>query len=466
MKYCYLAIDIGASSGRFIVGHLEGGKLLLHEIYRFDNGPIYKAEKMCWDLQHIFDEIIKGLIECGKSGWIPVSVGIDTWGLDFVLLDEKDRVIGDVVNHRDKRTAGIYEEIYRRIEKRELYQRTGVQMAEFNTSCQLAALQRDEPQILEKAQTLLMIPDYLHFLLTGEKVQEYSNASTTQLTNPDTCDWDKELIERLGFPERIFLPVQMSGKTVGCLKPEIAEQTGFSCTVVLPPTHDTASAFMTAFGFADNTLYISSGTWSLVGALREQPLIVEEAVEKGFTNEGGYGSSILYLKNSMGLWLIQQFRKELPLPLSFAKLCDMAEAESIETRIDCKDSCFLAPESISGAIDEYCERTQQRKPESIAQYAAVIYHSLALSYRDILLEIEEITKKTYDEIHVFGGGSKAGYLNRLTSCYTGKRVIAGPAEASAIGNLMAQMIAAGEFAGLPGAKECVKNSFDIEVYEP
>ncbi len=466
MKSYYLAIDIGASGGRFIAGHKEKGRLLLQEMYRFYNGPVYKEGEMCWDMERIFREIKRGLKGCREAGIIPKSMGIDTWGLDFVLLDEKDRIIGNAVSHRDKRTKGIYEEMKGLITREELYRRTGVQMAEFNTSCQLLALDRSKPEMLKNARTFLMIPDYLNYLLTGVKLQEYTNASITQLCDPRTREWDKELLKRLGLPEKIFLKPQMPGKRVGSLCKEVEEEVGFSCPVRLPPTHDTASAFMAALPLDGNTAYISSGTWSLMGLELETPCLSRWAGERGFTNEAGFGGSILYLKNSMGLWLIQQLKKEGASALSFEELCGLAEEETTETRINCNDNSFLAPASICRAIDEYCEKTGQKKPESIPGYAAVIYHSLAMSYAEILRELETITGRSYENIHIFGGGSKAGYLNQLTASYTGKTVFAGPAEATAIGNLITQMIEEKEFADLEEARECIKRSFDRREYRP
>ena len=463
-KY-YLAIDIGASSGRHILGSVEDGRIVLEEVYRFWNGMDDKNGTLVWDTDRLFREIIAGMKKCKEIGKIPDSVGIDTWGVDFVLLDEKDERIGDAVGYRDSRTEGADKLLYKTIPERELYERTGIQKAIFNTIYQLMAIKRDRPEELEKAATLLMMPDYLHFLLSGKKVQEYTNASTGQLLDPQKRDWDFELIDRLGFPRRIFQKILLPGEDIGGLIPEVQEAVGYDCRVVLPPTHDTASAVMAVPSNEKDTCYISSGTWSLMGVEMDEPLCTEEGYRHNFTNEGGYAGRITYLANIMGLWMIQSVRKELAPEQGFGEICEAASKETIDSIVDCQDDSFLAPKSMAEAVKDFCRKSGQTVPETLPQLASVIYNSLANCYADKLKGIEEITGKKYGRIHIIGGGSNARYLNELTAKYTGADVYAGPGEATAIGNLMTQMIKSGDFNDLAEAREAVLKSFDIEVFK-
>lgn len=475
MEKYYLAIDIGASSGRHILGTVREGKVILQEIYRFDNGMKRKDGHLCWDVESLFAEIKEGMKQCKKLGKLPVSMGIDTWAVDFVLMDKDNRVLGDAVGYRDDRTKGMDHKVYETISLKDLYGRTGIQKQIFNTIYQLAAVKEKNPEYLEKADSFLMIPDYFHYLLTGVKKQEYTNATTTQLVNPETGTWDYELIRLLGLPERLFGELSMPGTTAGELTEEIREEVGFSCRVVLPATHDTGSAVMAVpvvpdgEDFMDDILYISSGTWSLMGTELHKADCSMESMEANFTNEGGYDHRFRYLKNIMGLWMIQSVKKELAKAgqnYSFAELCQMASEEHIASIVDCNDSVFLAPESMTRAVQDFCRKSGQEVPETAGRIAAVIYNSLAACYGNTVKELEAITGKTYPSIHVVGGGSNAEYLNRLTADSTGRTVYAGPGEATAIGNLLAQMLAAGEFDGLKPAREAVYRSFAIKEYKP
>lgn len=465
MANYYLAVDIGASGGRHILGSVEGGKIVLEEIYRFENGMVKKDGHRCWDTKRLFREIKAGIRKCKEAGKIPVSMGIDTWAVDYVLLDENDEVLGNTYGYRDHRMNGMDEEVYRIIPEKELYARTGIQKQIFNTIYQLTAHRVKEPELLAKAKTFLMLPDYFHFLLTGNKVSEYTNATSGQLVSPETKQWDMELIEMLGFPKEMFLPLSMPGAAVGKFSREVEEEVGFSCEAVLPATHDTASAVMAVPAGSEDCLYISSGTWSLMGVENEKAICSMESMEKNFTNEGGYEYRFRYLKNIMGLWMIQSVRHELKDAYSFAQLCDMAEeAKEFPSRVDVNDDCFLAPENMTETIKAYCKRTGQEEPETVGELAAVIYQSLAESYRATAEEIEAITGKHYPAINIVGGGSNAVYLNKLTAEKSGRTVYAGPDEGTAIGNLMAQMIRAGEFAGLKEARACVFESFGVKTY--
>ena len=466
MSPYFLAVDIGASSGRHMLGHLEKGRLVLEEIYRFENGMKQTKEGLCWDIPALFQEIKTGIRRCGELGKIPVSMGIDTWAVDYVLLDEQDQILGDTFGYRDSRTEGMDEEVYRLIPEKELYQRTGIQKQIFNTVFQLMAVKKAHPEYLEQARTFLMLPDYFHFLLTGEKRSEYTNATSTQLVNAETKDWDDEVISRLGYPREMFLPLSQPGTQVGVFTKEIEKEVGFSCQVVLPSTHDTASAVMAVPCQEDNCLYISSGTWSLMGTENKKAICTEESRQKNFTNEGGYDFRYRYLKNIMGLWMIQSVRHEEKDQYSFAQLCEMAdECSDFPSRVFVNAQEFLAPESMTEAVRQYCEKSGQRVPETTGELAAVIYQSLAKCYGETIQEIEQLTGEHYDTIHIVGGGANADYLNRLTASQSGRRVLAGPSEATAIGNLMAQMIGKGEFAGLMQARACVAESFPIREYQ-
>ncbi len=464
-KY-FLAIDIGASSGRHILGSLEDGKIQLEEIYRFWNGMDKKDGSLCWDVDRLFNEILAGMKKCKEIGKIPESVGIDTWGVDFVLLDGADNIVGQTIGYRDHRTDGMDAEVYKLIPEEELYSRTGIQKAIYNTIYQLMAVKCKHPDWLEKAESMLMIPDYFHFKLCGNKVQEYSEATTAQLVNPDTRDWDFELIDRLGFPARIFQKIHMPGSKVGSLTEEVKEIVGYDCQVVLPPTHDTASAVMAVPSNKADTCYISSGTWSLMGVERDDADCSKKSMEANFTNEGGYGGKITYLANIMGLWMIQSVRNELAPDMGYGQLCEQASKETITTMVDCQDDSFLSPDSMVAAIKDYCAKSGQEVPETLPEIASVVYNSLARCYGEKMAEIERLTGVTYDCINIIGGGSNAAYLNELTAKYTGKKVLAGPGEATAIGNILAQMIEAKVFDSLSQARECVAASFEIAEYQP
>ncbi len=463
-KY-YLAVDIGASSGRHILAEVVDGYMKLEEVYRFQNGMQEKNGALCWDLEQLFSEIKTGMKKCKELSKIPVSIAVDTWGVDFVLLDENDRIIGDTVGYRDRRTLGMDCEVEAIVPQMELYQRTGIQKQSYNTIYQLQAIKAKHPEQLAHAETMLMLPDYFHFLLSGEKKMEYTIASTSQLVSAETGDWDLGLIEKLGFPTRIFRTVSMPGTLEGYLRREVQEEVGFNCAVVLPASHDTGSAVLAVPAEGEDVVYISSGTWSLMGVERREPDCSKESMEADFTNEGGYDHRYRYLRNIMGLWMIQSVKKELKEDLSFSQLCALAEKEKIASIVDCNDASFMAPESMIQAVQDFCRESGQQIPETVGEIAAVIYNSLAKCYADTLEHLERLTGKYYDTVYVVGGGSNAEYLNKLTAEYTGRKVSAGPGEATSIGNVMVQMLYAGEFADLDEARACVRRSFGIRMYE-
>ena len=468
MQNYYLAIDIGASSGRHILGHMEDGKIVLEEIHRFPNGNIMRDGELTWDIDTLFEEVLTGMRKCKETGKIPVSVGIDTWAVDFVLLDENEKRIGNAVGYRDSGTRGMDKEVYKIISQSELYQRTGIQKQIFNTIYQLMAWKKKKEELFSKANSMLMIPDYLHYRLSGSKATEYTNATSTQLVSPVTKDWDWELIDRLGFSRDLFQKMVLPGTCLGNLTKEVQEKVGFCCKVVVPATHDTGSAVLAVpvkKGLENkDIIYISSGTWSLMGTELQAANCSGDSELLNLTNEGGYDYRFRYLKNIMGLWMIQSVKKEIGQNYSFGEICEMAANCEIDSLVDANDARFLAPENMTREIQNACRETGQRVPETLAEVASVIYRSLAHCYGKTIKEIEKLTGKQFGEIHIVGGGSNAEYLNELTAKVSGLPVYAGPTEATAIGNLCAQVIAEGGLKDLWDARNCIYDSFEIKVY--
>ncbi|UOQ44987.1 rhamnulokinase [Halobacillus salinarum] len=461
-----LAVDIGASSGRLILGSVDDGRLWLDEVHRFDNHVTKKGAYDSWDIHHLFHEIKSGIHKCKARGIEPASIGIDTWAVDFVLLDEKDELLMDPVSYRDPRTDGKMEEVFETISKERLYLETGIQFQKFNTIYQLYALKEQHPEILDKAKTFLMIPDYLNFLLTGVKANEYTNATSTQLVNAFTKHWDKELLATLGINQDMFQEIQTPATELGRLKEEIAEEFGFSMKVVLPATHDTGSAVISV-PQQEDTIYISSGTWSLIGVENHFPICVTKALDYNFTNEGGMDYQFRFLKNIMGLWMIQEVKRNYNDQYSFSDLVEMAEAaSSMHSIVDVNDDRFLKPDHMVAAIQEYCRETSQPVPNDPGEVAKCIFDSLAASYQTSVAEIEDIFEREFKKINVIGGGSQNEFLNQLIADVTQKPVDAGPVEATAIGNIIAQKIALGEIRDVDEARAITKQSFSIKTYQP
>jgi len=460
MKNYYLAIDIGASSGRHMLGHLENGKLLLEEVHRFSNGMTEVDGHLCWDYETLFSEILTGLKKCKALGKIPSYLGIDTWAVDFVLLDKADKVLGNAVAYRDSRTKGMPELVAEILSDSELYGRTGIQKLDFNTIYQLFSIKEE----LTQAETFLMVPEYFNFLLTGQKVAEYTNGTSTGLVSARSQQWDVELLEKLGYPESLFLPLQPPGMEVGFFTEQVANEVGFNCQVMLPATHDTASAVV-AIPTTEEVVYLSSGTWSLMGVERMQADCTKAAQTFNFTNEGGFLGRYRFLKNIMGLWLIQSLKKELLDKYSFSELCLLASQSKITTLIDCQDARFLAPVSMISAIQGYCQERDLAVPVTVGDLAAVVYNSLAHCYGQVVKELEALSGKSYEAIHIIGGGAQADYLNALTAKVTGKTVVAGPIEATAIGNIGVQMLGSGVLDSLEQLRTLIAQSFEIREFE-
>ncbi|MBO5953044.1 MAG: rhamnulokinase [Oscillospiraceae bacterium] len=461
-KKYYLAVDIGASSGRHMLVWLEDGKLQLEEVYRFANGMVDVDGTKCWEPDRLFAEIKNGMRRCAQLGKIPVSMGVDTWGVDFVLLDAQGNRLGNAVAYRDSRTQGMDAVVESILPQDALYRRTGIQKQMFNTIYQLMAI-RDS---LKDADAMLLTPDYYHYLLTGKKCAEFTIASTTQLLDTKTGDWDWELLDMLGYPRRLFQPIRMPGTVLGGLTEQIQKEVGFDCQVILPGAHDTASAVLSV-PTNEKTVYISSGTWSLMGVELTQANCTEESRCAGFTNEGGYNGRYRYLRNLMGMWMIQSVRKEMNDAYTYPQLCAMAEQEkSFPSRLDVDADVFFAPDNMTAAIREYCRTTGQAVPETPGQLATVIYQSLAENYGRAIEGIERLTGNAYSSVSVVGGGSNADYLNQLTANATGKTVYAGPGEATAIGNALAQMLSTGEFRDVAQARQTVFDSFGVKTFLP
>lgn len=465
MSY-YLAIDIGASSGRHILGSLEDGKINLEEIYRFENGISEVNGQYCWNINKLFNEIKNGILKCKELGKIPSSIGIDTWAVDFVLLDKNDQILGNSVSYRDDRTEGMMEEAFKVIPKDMLYLYTGIQFQRFNTLYQLLAIKDKNPKYLEEAKTFLMIPDYLNFLLTGKKVNEYTNATSTQLVNSFDRTWDKNLLREYGINEEMFQEIKMPKTSLGNLRKELVDEFGFDMEVILPATHDTGSAFIASVCNDSDSIYVSSGTWSLIGVENRFPICVPQAMDYNFTNEGGIDYRYRFLKNIMGLWVIQEVRRNLNNKYSFAELVKLAEgAKGFSSIVNVDDDRFLKPSNMIEEIQAYCEETEQDIPTTPGELALCVYNSLGYSYKNAVSNLEEIFEKKFKRINIFGGGCQNDMLNQIVANITEKEVLAGPVEATAIGNIVAQLLSSAELKDSGQARDVIRNSFDIKIFK-
>ena len=483
-KKAYAAVDIGASSGRVLMGWLDDGKMQLEEVYRFDNVQKRVNGHDCWDVEGLFAHVVAGLKAAKeKTGVVPVTVGIDTWAVDFVLLDGANNIVGDTVAYRDDRTNGMYEVADALMPAEEVYAKTGIQRQPFNTIYQLIALKQEHPEQLAAASTLLMIPDYLNFRLTGKKACEYTNATSTSLLNARTQEWDEDILDAMGLPKGIFLKPTMPGTLLGTLSPEIIAQVGYDATVVLPATHDTGSAFLAVPARDEHAVFLSSGTWSLLGVENPEPITSAESLAQNFTNEGGYQLRFRYLKNIMGLWMNQSVRREvngvdyvegktahkamLDHKVDFDELRALCrEAEPFESYVDVQDARFLAPDSMIEEIKAACADAGQPVPQTIGEVMRTIYCSMGKCYADAIEGLRKLTGNDYASINIVGGGCQDWYLNQTTADACGLPVYPGPIEGTSIGNLIVQMIAGGEFSSLQEARDCVARSFNIQKIEP
>lgn len=431
MPYC-LAIDIGASSGRHILGEYVNGEIKTEEIYRFDNGIKNIGGTLCWNIEYLTLSVMNGIKKCAEIGKIPDTVAIDTWGVDYVLLDKDGKEILPAVSYRDDRTIGIPEEVDKIFSREALYAKTGIQRANYNTIYQLYCDKKSGK--LENAEHMLLMPEYLSYKLTDVMKSEYTISSTTSLLNAETRNWDFEIINALSIKNTIFKEILMPGSVVGSLSEKVKKYVGFDTTVVFAPAHDTASA-VAACELKGHGMYISSGTWSLIGAQNDYPVLNPAAMNANFTNEGGVNNTYRFLKNIMGMWLFQNIRKNLDKKYTYDEMMYMAMESKFTETFDPNDQRLVAPDNMIVAIRE-CLNSPNLP---IADVINSAYHSLAKSYTNVVKEIESITGEKVEVINIVGGGSKDTYLNSLTEKYTGKSVITGPVEATALGNLKTQL---------------------------
>jgi rhamnulokinase len=433
MKY-YLAVDIGASSGRHIIGYEENGTLVTDELYRFPNGMDNVDGHLIWDAERLLKEVITGIGKCFEKYPKIESMSIDTWGVDYVLMRDDEEVL-PVFAYRDSRTEAVIDEVHSIIPFSELYSKTGIQFQKFNSIYQLYADKKAGR--LEGVTDFLMIPEYLMYKLTGNKVKEFTNATTAGLVNADTLRFDRKIWASLGFPTALDGELNPPGTFVGRLKSEIAKEVGGDLDVVLCPTHDTASA-VEAIDMDENAPYISSGTWSLLGVKTPKALTDERSMNSNYSNEGGVGYN-RYQKNITGMWIVQSLRAELCPDMAYGDIAAMSRESTYGETFDVNDDAFSAPDSMKEAIDNYFIRRGKPTPNTLADYFNCAYVSLGVCYGIAIRDMEDNTGKTYKKIYIVGGGAKNGYLNEITEKYTGKEVVALPIEATAIGNIKIQM---------------------------
>ena len=468
----YLAIDLGASSGRGIVGTFDGKKITLAENHRFPNEPVMAAGQYTWDILRIYHEITNAIRKCalGDDKDI-VSIGIDTWGVDFGLIDKNGHLLGNPVHYRDARNDAMPEYAATLVDPDWVYEKTGIQVVDFNTLYQLLAVKKDSPELLAAAEDMLFVPDLLNYFLTGKKQTEYTIASTSQMLDAKARDWSWELIEKFGFPKKIFSKIVMPGTTVGALRPDVIEEVGdIKAKVVSVAAHDTGSAVMAVPATSDKFIWISSGTWSIMGTEAKEPVISRRTRECNFTNEGGANRTIRFSKNITGLWLEQESKRQWEREgekLSFAELSGMAAAaEPFKCFIDPDEPRFSAPGNLPRRIVEYCRETGQKAPETKGEIVRCILESLALKYRYTVDMIDDLSGERIPSISVVGGGTQEKQLMQFTANACDRPVSAGPIEATALGNIVAQAIAAGEIKDIWHGREVIRNSFGIDHYEP
>ena len=470
-----LAVDIGASSGRVVAGKFDGERITVDEVFRFPNGPVPVAGTLYWDVLAQWHGVLDGLRAAAQQTREVVSVGVDTWGVDFALL-AGDQLLGNPVHYRDKRTAGMIELGCSRVPREEIFATTGLQFLPFNTLFQLLALRESRSPLLEAADALLLMPDLFHWMLTGEKSNELTNASTTQFFDPRSRSWAHDLLKRFEIPSAFLGTIVEPGTRLGPLRADVAEATGLDgVEVVLPGTHDTASAVMAvpatnAPSATPNWAYISSGTWSLAGVEVPRPVLDDRCLQFNFTNEGGVGGTTRLLKNIAGLWLVQESRRiwaEAGRDYDWAELVARADAAPPrQSFVDPDAQDFLAPRDMPEAIRTYCRRTRQTVPDDEGAMTRCALESIALKSRYVLSQAAELTGAALDTVHIVGGGSQNSALCQATADACGLRVLAGPTEATAIGNLMMQAVALGDVGSIIEAREVIQRSFPCDEYLP
>jgi rhamnulokinase len=483
----YLAIDMGASSGRHLAGHFDGKTLELEELYRFENGPTDLAGTLYWNLPSLWSHVQTGLQLAGtKFGSKIVSIGVDTWGVDFALLGRGDTLLGNPVCYRDARTDGMMEQAFKTVSRNEIFQQSGLQFMQFNTLYQFLAMARNHSPLFDVAETFLMMPDLFHWLLSGVKSNEFTNATTTQFFNPIENDWAKSLLKKFGLPANLFLPVSAPGTILGTLRKNLVTSTGLtSARVILPGTHDTASAVMSVPAVSSTSenknsridwAYISLGTWALMGIESPKPVVTETVSELNFTNEGGVGGTMRILKNICGMWLLQECRRtwnqqghkgKTGLPLDWEDLNWLTQAaKPLVSFIDPDSHDFLGPTDMPKTIVEFCRKTNQIVPDSDGAILRCVLDSIAMKFRHVLEMCEKISGSRIATIYIVGGGTKNLQLCQAAADACGRRVIAGPIEATAIGNITMQAVAAGDVKNIEEARQIIRSSFEVVEYLP
>lgn len=465
-----LAFDFGASSGRAIIGEFDGEKISLREIHRFSNDPVSINGTVYWDVQRLFFEIKQGILKAKEDGGFD-SIGIDTWGVDFGLLRKDGTLIENPVHYRDKRNDGMVEKSTKYMSHERLYDITGIQFMDFNTVFQLLSLKENRPYILEEADTLLFMPDLLAYMLTGVKSTEYSIATTSQMVDLKTQNWSEEILDAFGIKKDLLTDIVATGTVIGQLSDEICEELGVpKADVISVASHDTQSAVSAAPCEYEDFAFISSGTWSLFGTEVKEPIINEASKRLNVTNEGGYGYSIAFLKNICGLWLIQESRRQWireGKEYSYAELEKLAlECEPLKCFIDPDAPEFAVMGNIPERVKEYCKKTNQYVPQTVGEIMRCIYESLALKYRLTFDGIMECTGKSYDRIHVMGGGTKDKLLLGMTAQSCNVNVYGGPIEATALGNIAIQLISSGEIESISKARKIIANGENLTLYKP
>lgn len=461
----HIAVDIGASSGRLVIGKLEKGKLEMIEIYRFKNGFSKKDGTLYWDIDYLLNEIVYGLQLAKKAGYQVESIGIDTWAVDYVLLNKEGKRMKEVISYRDHRTTGTIKKVTEQISRNRIYEKTGIQFLPFNTIYQLY---EEDKVVIKEINQLLMVPDYLNYRLTGKAVMEVTNASTTQLLNIKTRQFDQELLAILGLREDQFGELIEPGQPLGPLKKEWFPAFDLpDCEVYVVASHDTASAVAGTPGIGENWAYLSSGTWSLLGVEADYPVVNNTALQGNYTNEWGVLKTYRLLKNIMGMWIIQEVRRLLPEKLSYSELVmEATKVAPFQQYIDLNEDRFLNPKNMIEEIQMYCQETNQTVPTSAGELAACVYNNLAIIYAIVVEELEKMTEKEIHQLYVVGGGAQNKHLNQLTANLSRTTVFAGSAESTAIGNLMMQMITAGKVKDLEEGRNIIRHSFPIESFSP
>ena len=468
-----LAIDLGASSGRVVLGKYNGKELAIEIIHRFTNEPIEVSGHLYWDISRFLKEMKQGLVNYVNMTDEPLDgIGIDTWGSDYGLLDSKGNLLGNPYHYRDNRTGGMFERAFSKMSREEIFKRTGIAFHPFNTLYRLLSTKINEPELLEQAETMLLMPDLLAYFLTGRKSGEYTVASTGQLVDAGTRDWSKEILEAMGFPKKIFAAIQQPGSITGYLSSDLCQDIGLPpVPVIAVAGHDTASAVVAVPATEDNFAYLSSGTWSLLGVEVSKPVINEKTLKWNFTNEGGFEGTCRLLRNVMGLWIVQECKRQWDSEgdvSEFSQLVEFAkQSEPFYCFIDPDDEVFYSPGDMPTKIQQFCKNTGQKVPRARNQILRCVFESLALKYRWVIDRLEEIVgDKQIEKLYIVGGGTKNQLLNQLTADSLGRKVVCGPSEASAVGNLLVQIGALKKNISLNQMRQVVSNSFGCKRYEP